>query len=267
MEAQTGKTVSAATVKSAMRTLDILELLVRSRRPMPAHEIAEALAIPVSSLSYLLTTLVEREYLVRTGRQYALGPAVARLRQEGAAPALKDQVTPIVRSLNAQLNETAGFFVLRDMEIEAIASEIGLHALRYTLDVGQRAPLHAFSAGKALLATFDEDRLAHYFAHMKPMAFTDNTLTSEAALRAEIAQIRQKGFARTNGEHTPGIIGLGRAVVVDGTPVGAFSVAIPSPRFNDEVAGRVAALLIRAADMLGTSLAHGNGAAGITATA
>ena len=41
-----------SSVKSATRTLDILEFVVGCARPVSAAEIAAALAIPVSSLSY-----------------------------------------------------------------------------------------------------------------------------------------------------------------------------------------------------------------------
>ena len=51
--------IASAPVKSAMRTLDILELAAGRSGPVTAHEIAITLGIPVSSLSYLLSTLVE----------------------------------------------------------------------------------------------------------------------------------------------------------------------------------------------------------------
>ena len=66
-------------VKSATRTLDIIEYVVAHPRPLVAQEIATALGIPVSSLSYLLATLVERNYLVREGRRYSPGPGDVKL--------------------------------------------------------------------------------------------------------------------------------------------------------------------------------------------
>jgi len=62
-------------VKSAMRTLDVIEFVVAHRQGVVAREIAGALAIPVSSLSYLLATLTERGYLTRSGRRYLPGRA------------------------------------------------------------------------------------------------------------------------------------------------------------------------------------------------
>ena len=67
-------------VKSAMRTLDIIELVVANPKGIVAQDIANALAIPVSSLSYLLATLVDRGYLARDGRRYFPGSGLDRLR-------------------------------------------------------------------------------------------------------------------------------------------------------------------------------------------
>lgn len=243
-----------ATVKSAMRTLDILEFVVQQRRPMAAHEIATALSIPVSSLAYLLATLCERGYLERSGRSYGAGPALARLHPLSVEPTLAERVQPLVRTLRIQLNETAGFFVRRGFEIEALASEIGLHALRYTLEVGQRAPLHSFAAGKALLASMAPAELDEYLAEAPRHEFTPHTVAEGDALRAEIAAVRESGISRTQEEHAPGIIGIGRAAIAgDGVAIGAFSVAIPIARFTEEVEARAIKLLCRSAELLAAS--------------
>ncbi len=239
-----------STVKSAMRTLDILELLVAQGRPLAAHEIATALVIPVSSLSYLLTTLVERGYIQRLGRKYGPGQGLARLQPGRVADSLIQRAVPVVRSLRVRLNETAGFFVPRGHEVEAAVSEIGTHALRYTLDVGQRAPMHAFAAGKAILATYDESELADYFAGSEREAFTAQTLTEESDLRAELDGVRRSGVARTREEHTPGIQGMARVVMADGRAAGAISIAIPLPRVTPELEAETIDLLKRSVDLL-----------------
>ena len=242
----------SSSVKSATRTLDILEFVVGCGRPVSAAEIASALAIPVSSLSYLLGTLVERGYLSRAGRLHSPGPALGRLNPSAAATALSDRVYPIVRSVSLQLNETVSFFVRHGFEMEAIAGEVAPQALRYTIEVGRLVPLHAFAAGKAILATFSETELADYFAAGGRDVFTDSTLTSEAALRAELTDIAHTGVARTAEEYTPGIIGIGRAIWRDGAPLGAISVAIPAARTSPALEARAVELLHRAADALGS---------------
>lgn len=233
-----------------MRTLDILELLARQRRPMAAHEISVTLGIPVSSLSYLLSTLAERDYLARERRHYKLGPAVSRFQPGEAEPDLAERAAPIVKALTRELNETAGFFVPRGFDVEAVASEIGQQALRYTLDVGRFAPMHSFAAGKALLATFPEKQLKRYFKTVVREAFTPATLTDEKDLRLALEEIGRTGIARTREEHTPGIAGTARTAFIDGKAVGAFSIAVPVTRLTSETERRIEQLLARAVSLL-----------------
>jgi IclR family acetate operon transcriptional repressor len=242
-----------ATVKSAMRTLDIIEYVVSRGRPLVAQEISEALGIPVSSLSYLLATLVERDYLARAGRRYTAGPGLERLQTHVPSFTLAETVAPLVRTLRIQLNETTSFFVRRGWEVEALVTETSEHALRYAVQTGARAPLHGFSAGKALLAAMDDGELDRYFAESERAAFTPTTIVSEAALREEVADIRTTGIARTREEHTAGIHGLGRVARIDGEVVGAFSVAIPAVRFDDAIDRRAAELLTRTTELLALS--------------
>ena len=118
-------------VKSAVRALEILETIVAMGRPMSANEIGTIKPIPASSMSYLLTTLVGLGYLVREGRNYAAGPALARLSPAGSGASLRESVRPLVDSIRDKIDETAAFFILRDMEIEAIASAMSGQALRH----------------------------------------------------------------------------------------------------------------------------------------
>lgn len=239
----------ASPVKSALRTLDIIEYVVARDCPVVAQEIAAALAIPVSSLSYLLNTLADRGYLARDGRRYTPGPGLVRL-QTRERFSLEERVAPLVRALRLQLGETASFFVRRDWEVEAIVTETSEHALRYAVHIGTRTPLHGFAAGKAILATLPDAEIEAYFAAGERTAFTPATITDADALRAEIATIRACGHARTREEHTPGIQGVARAAIVDGETLGAFSVAIPTVRFDADVERRAADLLTRTAALL-----------------
>lgn len=241
---------SPTTVKSAMRTLDIIEFVVAHAQGVVAQDIAGALAIPVSSLSYLLATLVERDYLRREGRRYLPGPGLERLRAPVGEVPLAERVAPIVRALRSELNETSSFLLRRGWEAEALVTEASDHALRYAIDPGARRPLHAFAAGKAMLSMLDEDELAHYFAKAEREQLTPHTRTSEADLRADIARIQAEGVCVAREEATAGISGVAVPVWIDGKPAGAFSVAVPVVRFDAALEARTKALLLRSAEAL-----------------
>ncbi len=240
----------SSSVKSATRTLDIIEYVVAHPRPLVAQEIATALGIPVSSLSYLLSTLVERNYLIREGRRYSPGPGLEKLQLHGATYSLADRATPLVRTLRQQLNETTSFFVREGWQIEALVTESSEQALRYAVPTGNRLPMHALASGKALLAALTDADLDRYFAETQREKFTPSTVTAEKALRKEIAEARRTGFAQTEDEFSLGIVGIGRLVTIGGEPVGALSVAIPKVRCDDALRQRVQNLLEKTSSLL-----------------
>ena len=239
-------------VKSATRTLDIIEYVVAHNRPLVAQEIAVALGIPVSSLSYLLGTLVDRGYLAREGRRYSAGPGLQRLQASPGGFSLAERAAPLVRTLRVQLNETTSFFVRSEWDVEAIVTETSEQALRYAVPTGTRLPMHALASGKALLAALPDDELDRYFAETERVRFTPATVTAEKALRRELAEIRTTGFAVTDEEFSLGIRGIGRVVTIGGEPVGALSVAVPKARFDEAVQHRVMDMLERTAGLLET---------------
>nr|WP_166179298.1 IclR family transcriptional regulator [Altererythrobacter segetis] len=240
-------------VKSATRTLDIIEYVVAHPRPLVAQEIATALGIPVSSLSYLLATLVDRNYLVREGRRYSPGPGLEKLQLHAEAYTLADRAAPLVRTLRVQLNETSSFFVREGWDVEALVTESSEQALRYAVPTGNRLPMHALASGKALLAKLSDAELDRYFAETERIRFTPSTVTAEKALRKEIAHIRQSGFSFTDEEFSLGIIGIGRAVTMGGETAGALSVAIPKVRCDEATRRRIMDLLERTAALLETA--------------
>jgi len=234
---------SASTVKSAMRTLDIIEYVVAHAEGVVAQDIAQALAIPVSSLSYLLATLVERDYLARSGRLYQPGAGLERLRAAPQRLPLIERVRPLVRALRMRSNETSSYFVQRDWEIEAVITETAEHTLRYSIGVGTRTPMHCLASGKAMLAALGPAALDRYFEEAPRERFTESTVIDEGALRRELDEARKSGIAITREEYTPGICGIGKILMLDGEPVGSLSVALPTVRYDARVEAATCALL------------------------
>lgn len=224
---------SSTAVKSALRTLDIIEMVVATPGGVVAQDIARTLAIPVSSLSYLLATLVERGYLDRQGRRYLPGGGLERLNAARVELSLVDKARPVVKALRSRFNETVSFFALDGWEIRADITETSDQPLRYSIEEGQRAPMWCVAGGKAVLAAFDEPTLDRFFAEVELVSYTATTIATEADLRREIARVREVGYAVTRDERTLGISGLGQAVLADGRPVGALGVALPTVRFDD----------------------------------
>ena len=230
-------------VKSAMRTLDIIEFVVARTEPVQAQEVANALGIPMSSMSYLLSTLCDRNYLVRDGRRYSPGPGLLRLRTPEASLSLEDRFAPMLRAVRTELNETVSLFGLDGWDARVLVTEASGQSLRYAIDPGERRPLHALAGGKALLASLPDDELARYFRESVRERFTGRTLVDEEELRAEIAMVRSTGFAEAREESQSGICSLARPIVLPGQPICSVSIAVPSVRYTDHLRASAKALL------------------------
>lgn len=241
---------NSTSVKSALRTLEIVEFVVAHPQGPIAQDIAAALDIPVSSTSYLLGTLAERGYLVRDGRRYRPGPGLARLAAPAASLTLADRVEPLVKVLRSELDETASFMVRTGWEVEALVTEASGQALRYAIEAGHRKSLHSLAAGKAILAMLPDAELTRYFAEVPRVRHTRHTLVEEAPLREALAEVRRTGLAEAHEEDTLGICGLAAPAWLDGEAVGAFAVAVPEVRFDAKLAVKAKAALTRAAQAL-----------------
>ena len=246
-----------STVKSAQRVVDIIELAVLHPDGLMPVDISRNLGIPLSSLSYLLALLVEREFLTKQGRAYIPGPSLHRLGGHRQDRNLAVEVRALVRALRLATGETASFFVRRDWKLVAIETETSEHNLRYSIAAGSAVPLHCVGAGKAILARLDDAELSRFFAEEERVSHTGSTMVDERQLREELKQIRATGIARTHGEYTAGITGFGIAVVVDGEILGAFGVAVPETRMSSELDVRICSALRDAAVGLAARLGNG----------
>lgn len=116
--------------------------------------------------------------------------------------------------------------------------------VRYVLEVGSRAPLHAGAAGKAILA------------HLPPSIIDDLPLaggmteSSKDALLADLAATRERGYALSIGEHIPEACGVASAFYADDRPAGSIDITIPRYRMEPDKMDGIGKLVVAAAQDL-----------------
>ena len=223
-------------VKSADRTLEILEFCGRQRHPVAHAEIAGTLGIPKSSVSALLGNMVERDYLTfyPESNGYALGAAVIAL----ASGYLRELDLPrmgqaSVQALAAQVGESAALAVLAGKRVQVVARHNWVQPLMYAVHIGDTAPLHASASGKAILAFLAPARRAALLAGYRFERLTAGTLRTRRALQIALDATRRAGFARSDEELVEGIMTLAVPVFdARSEVVGALSLSIPTPRLR-----------------------------------
>jgi hypothetical protein len=105
------------------------------------------------------------------------------------------------------------------------------HAIRYIATAGERRELHANSIGKALLAAMDEAERATLLAQLPFQAFTSRTLTTPAALEADLQQARERGAYVNLSESMPDVGALAWPVRLSGE---CYAISIAGPVYRIE---------------------------------
>jgi DNA-binding IclR family transcriptional regulator len=129
---------------------------------------------------------------------------------------------PHLRALAEACAETAGLAVPRRLQLVYVDQVQAPHVMAADW-LGRPTPLHATSTGKAFLAWLSDDELAAALPGRLPR-YTDTTITSRAALRAELAEVRACGHAVSRGELEPALWGVSAPVLAGGRAVAVVSV-------------------------------------------
>jgi DNA-binding IclR family transcriptional regulator len=226
--AKTGQP-STARVASAQRSLAILDVLAEEPS-LGTNEIARRLQMSASTTSRQLATLVEAglvDHVPVTGR-YRLGIRLVALATSVLSRLdVRAIAHPHLEELATQIGETATLSVPGDPD--AITVDV-VRSPRYIQDgsrLGRPSIAHATAAGKVMLA----------FDGVRPVprleAYTPRTITDPEALRAEIEQVRRRGWADAFEEREIGLNAIAAPVwSSEGSLAGIIALQGPIPRFG-----------------------------------
>ncbi len=234
------------TVKSADRTIEVLEVLARSTASLSLADLHTELGYPKSSLYMLLQTLVDRRW-VETDARGGLYRIGVRALLAGTSYLDRDPVArvaaPILDEVRGEVNETAHLARLDGDSIVYLASRESQHHLRTVSRVGRRLPAYATALGRAILANRDDGA---DLVPEKPEVLSPGGLADRDAILAELERARARGYAAEREQSSPG---LGcRAVVLPYTnPVtDALSCSVPLARLDDDHGEKIVNTLLNA---------------------
>ncbi len=148
-----------------------------------------------------------------------------------------------------------GGIAVGGIAVEQIAQVDSRYMIGGTNWLGLAVPLHCSALGKVLLAFGAASLPAEPY-----QARTDRTITTRVALHAELAAVRDRGYAVTDEELEPGLVAVA-APVFAGSPVAiaAISVSAPASRLTAGQVPVVAGLCAQAASALSATLAGPSG--------
>jgi DNA-binding IclR family transcriptional regulator len=222
-------------VKSADRTLEVLEHLAASPVTRSLREISDALRIPRSSLHGLLRTMQNRGWVDadKTGTRFWIGPQSLMI---GASYLAIDHIVAntsnLLDSLSLELGETIHLGVLKGTDVMYLAKRDAHHSLRLVSAVGMCVPAHATALGKLLMSDWDPATIRQDL-HAPFQSLTSKTLTDFPELEVDLQAIRDRGYAIDNEESTEGVRCFAVALGVVRPRTHAISCSVPIARLDD----------------------------------
>lgn len=243
-----------ARVKSADRVIQILEAIGAKKCGITQRDLSAELEIPKGSLSPLLSNLVDRGYLTldRLNKLYMLGPNLVVLTGRYLSSLEIVRIgRPVLQELVSEIDEDAEIVVMKGDEVLFLYKEECSKPLKYSIAIGEVAPIYATSAGKAILAHLHEKEIDRYLTETGLIAITRTSITDVDAMRRELKGIRAIGIAYGREEFHEGICGIAAPVFnLYGDVAGAVVVTLPSIRFNRETKGFIEPRLRSAAEKI-----------------
>ncbi|MGE9783451.1 IclR family transcriptional regulator [Janibacter sp. G368] len=218
-------------VSSVERAVQLLAMVDQfGGEGLGVSELARRTDIPKSTVFRLLHTLEGTGAVERRGDHYRTGPlfgAHLALPDDPLVAKVQVRLTPFLATLYEQTRETCQLGVLRDGELLFLNKLHGVHRAHSPSRIGGRAPAHATSLGKVLLA-FDRESAERVCAS-ELFGFTEQTITDGDALRVELAKVARTRIGVDDNEYVEGVSSVASVVTdADGRPVASLALTGPT---------------------------------------
>lgn len=258
------------TVQSVAKVFAVLKAFDPSLPELTVTEIGQRAGLDRGTSFRLVTTLCQLGYLasVPQSRRYRLTLKCLELGYTALARADLNQLArQRLRELVPDVADAASLGMLDDTEVVYIERIQG-HLPQLNLDrrVGSRTGAYAAALGHAMLAWLPVDRQRDIIERSHRIKVSDKTLIRVDDLMARLRQVREQGYALSDGENAYGLRTVAAPVLdVDRTPMAGISLTIHAGRMSmREFAARAVPQVCAVAEELSRAVHHSAGAIAIS---
>jgi DNA-binding IclR family transcriptional regulator len=192
--------------KSLSKGLSVLKEIMRSNKPLTANILCQRLNIDKSTMSRLITTLINEEFIeyVNHSKEIILNDLMRNIVYK------KDRDKIITRTQGLldeifYLTQECSYIGILDNHSVLYLNQVdkSKRVLKTRNSIGLHAPLHTNGFGKILVAFSNIET-----ANIPLKRYTPNTITNHELFDEEIELVRQRGYAIGNEEHEFGLCSL-----------------------------------------------------------
>jgi DNA-binding IclR family transcriptional regulator len=241
---------TATGVKVVDKAIWVLDLFDEGHPEWGVSEIADRLALPMSTAHRIVHALETHAFLMRAGSQFRLGMAAIDLHRRATPEIIvPPEVRQSLQRLYRETGETAVLTVFdpRHHCARCVDRLEAAHSLRLSIAVGQLLPPNSGASSKAVIAYLDPEDLDLVLA--APLSQVGpRSITSVRKLRQELLAIRKEGQAFSYEETNVGTWGVSAPILArDGRFVAAIGIAAPTARYSEPARRKLSAAVRSAA--------------------
>ncbi len=250
--------------QSLERGLAILRCFTAQRPVLGIADIADELGMSRSTTHRYVITLVALGYLEQgASRKYRLGLRVTDLGMSALnSTGLREHSHPYLEELRQRTSYTTSLSVLDGADVlyidRARSFRRGQNKIDLGLHPGSRLPAYCSSMGKILLAYLPEREQQDLLAELKLTKRGPNTITNKKALRDELDEVAEAGFAVNDEELAPELHAISAPVRNESREVvAAVNMAAHSSMISlEELVDGLGPHLVATADRISASLGY-----------
>lgn len=234
------------------KALDLIEAVARADRPLRLGELAQAVGLHRATAYRVLVDLVARGWVQRAGEHYLPGAVALQVSRAAATRSLAALCRPILEGLAERTGMMVNLQVL-EADRSRVIDVVRPPRLEMISDLRDEAlPVHRFAGPLALVAQLDEQARAPYLAVAQAAG---HPLDGSGGLLADLARVRDTGFAVEHGRNDKVIGSMSRAVVAPGgAPLCAVTLVGPDAEFAGPRLSELARALADATTALAATL-------------
>ncbi|SEP11012.1 transcriptional regulator, IclR family [Halogranum amylolyticum] len=217
-------------------SLQLIETLVQ-QGGATATELTEELDLAHSTIHNHLNTLLQYGYVVREGTTYNIGAKFCHI---GDYVRRRKPEYLIAGDIVAQLGQAtkleADFAVEENGHVISLHNELNFSDESHFLTDGRFFHVHSTASGKAMLAEYPRSRVERIIDQWGLPKQTEQTISSEEELFAELERVREQGYATSDEEAIDGLWAISKVVKTPMDDVcGSLNLSAPTYLHDNEI--------------------------------
>ncbi|WP_309265442.1 DNA-binding transcriptional regulator KdgR [Aeromonas salmonicida] len=250
---------SPDSVSSVLKVFGILQAL-SEQKDIGVTELSQRIMMSKSTVYRFLQTMKTLGYVNQEGEtdKYTLSLKLFEL--GGRALEHQDliQIADVqMYRLGKLTKETLHLGALDENSVVYLHKIDSEYNLRMYSRIGRRCPLYSTALGKVMMAWLPEEEVRSMLTGVTFERFTGHTLANIDDLLAELAQVREQGYAEDNEENENGLRCFGVPIYNRmGRIITGLSLSLPIVRFEESKRAELVSLLHESAARISAELGY-----------